>query len=73
MQMPRFTAEQSLYRTRGQHKFKTDFADSSSKAAITAQRIKLHTVYCDCDSDGYCVCDDGSELNDWTGMLELRY
>jgi len=71
--LPGFTAEESLSRTRGHYRPGTRFAKQGEGSAITPQRMKVKTVNCDCDSDGYCECDDGSELNDWTGMLELRY
>jgi hypothetical protein len=67
-----FTAEHSLTRIRGQYGYEGPSAELD-KGPITPQRIKVKTVFCDCDSDGYCECDDGSALNDWTGMLELRY
>ncbi len=72
MNMPGFTAESSLTRLRGRFGFERSFAQPD-EGAITPQRIKVKTVYCDCDSDGYCECDDGTALNDWTGMLELHF
>jgi hypothetical protein len=72
MNMPGFTAESSLTRLRGRFGFERRFAQPD-EGAITPQRMKINTVHCDCDDDGYCECDDGSALNSWTGMLELRY
>jgi len=71
MQLPGFTAEESLIEKRGAHRLNKRFTDQSG--GITPQRIKVKTVYCDCDSDGYCECDDGTALNDWTGMLDILY
>jgi hypothetical protein len=68
MTMPGFTAENSMVRTTGQHRGNTNFADSSGRMTITPQRMKLKTVRCDCDND-VCVCDDGTVLNTWTGLL----
>jgi hypothetical protein len=72
MNTPGFTAEDSLTQIRGRYGFERPFPESY-EGAITPQRMKINTVYCDCDDYGYCECDDGSALSSWTGMLELRY
>jgi hypothetical protein len=66
MNIPGFTAEVSLAKTSGSYKL-ANFANTGGEQAVAPQRMKAHSVYCNCDSGGACICSDGSVFNNWTG------
>ncbi len=68
MRIPGFTAEKSMTDSSRDYQHTMDFADSSERLTVTPQRMKLKTVRCNCNID-VCVCEDGTVLNTWTGVI----
>ena len=60
MRIPGFNAEASLYDDNELYGPKASSAGGTGGKAVIAQRMKLRTVRCDCDTQtDVCSCDNG--------------
>ena len=73
MNVPGFTAEALLYKTREHYRLARGYAGGPDSQTVVPQRIKLQTVNCACDTaTKICVCDNGRVIHQTLGEVRAN-